>query len=90
MGEQTVPTLDLLKNNGANFAATDQEGNTPLITLVMINAPLLKYRPPLAKKLIEYGCPVDFKNKEGETALSIVEKQQPYEKELLAVLSAKN
>jgi len=38
-------------------------------------------------KLIEYGCPVDFKNKKGETALSIVQAQQPYERELIAVLS---
>ncbi len=82
-----LPVLELFKENGANFAAVDQDGNTPLITLSSINAPLLEDRPLLAKKLIEYGCPRDFKNKKGETALSIVQRDLPYEKELMAVLS---
>ena len=79
--------LDIFKENEANFSAVDQDGNTALITLAMINAPMLKQRPVLAQKLIEHGCPRDLKNKDGETAFSLVQAQQPYESELLNVLS---
>ena len=82
-----LPVLDIFKANEANFSAVDQDGNTALITLAMINAPMLKQRPMLAQKLIEYGCPRDLKNKDGETAFSLVQAQQPYESELLNVLS---
>jgi len=87
MDDKMLPVLDLFKTNAANFAAVDQDGNTPLITLAMINAPLLKHRPLLARKLIQYGCPRDFNNKKSETALSILQKQQLYENELMSVLS---
>jgi len=58
------------------------------MTLVMINAPI-KHRPLLAQKLIDYGCPADFKNKNGETALSILQKDQPYRIKLIATISGK-
>ena len=86
MNEKMLDVIELLKNHKANFAAVDDNGNTPLITMVMINAPL-EYRPMLARKLIEYGCPKEFKNKEGQTALDIVQEQQSYERELIKVLS---
>lgn len=53
--------------------------------MIMINAPL-EDRPLLVQKLIEYGCPVDAKNNEGETALDIVQRNQSYDHELIAVL----
>jgi len=87
MDKEMLPVLEVLKTSGANFAATDKDGNTPLITLVKINAPL-EHRPLLVRKLIEYGCPTDIKNLKGETALSIVQSEQPYEKELITILSA--
>ncbi len=63
MDDQLLPVLDILKTNGADFAAVDRDGNTPLITLVSVNAPMLKHRPSLARKLIEYGCPFSTSNR---------------------------
>ena len=88
MDKKMLPVLDILKTAGANFGAVDKDGNTPLMTLVMINAPI-KHRPLLAQKLIDYGCPADFKNKNGETALSILQKDQPYRIKLIATISGK-
>lgn len=85
MDKSALQVIDLLKKYNADFAAVDKDGNTPLITLSMIHAPL-EDRPLLAKKLIAYGCPKDYKNHEGKTALDIVLEQQPYERELIAVL----
>jgi hypothetical protein len=85
--DKMLSVLEIFKTNGANFAAIDHNGNTPLIKLAMINAPMLKNRPPLAKRLISYGCPKDFKNNNGDSALSILKREQPYELELIQVLT---
>lgn len=86
MEKESLAVIEILKKYNADFTAVDKVGNTALITIAMIRAPLLKERPGLAQKLIDYGCPRDFKNNEGETALNIVKKQQPYERALIRVL----
>jgi len=87
MNEKMLSVIELFKTHKANFAALDNDGNTPLMTMASINAPLLEYRPVIAQKLIDYGCPLAVKNKKGQTALDIVKEQQPYEYKLIAVLS---
>jgi len=87
MKKNMLPIIELFKTYKANFAAVDNDGNTPLITMVSINAPL-EYRPILAQKLIEYGCPIEVKNNKGQTALDIVQEQQAYDHKLIAVLSS--
>lgn len=86
LDKSALPVIELLKKHKADFTATDDEGNTALIRMVMVNAPLDE-RPLLVQKMIEYGCPVNSRNNAGETALDIVKKQQPYDKELIRVLS---
>lgn len=85
--KDALQVVEILKSYKADFAAVDKDGNTPLICLTMINAPMLKYRPMIAQKLIDFGCPKDGRNNQGQTALSIIQEEQPYEYELIQVLS---
>ena len=87
MEQDKLEAIEILKFHKADFTAVDNDGNTPLMTLAMINAPLLKYRPMLARKLVDYGCPLAAKNNKGQTALDIMKEDQLYEHQLRAILS---
>ena len=86
MNKKSLNVIELLKTYEADFAAVDNDGNTPLISMMMVIAPL-KHRPILAQKLIDYGCLKDLKNKRGQTALDIIQEHQASELELIRILS---